>query len=105
MIQAYKYFMIPFASVPKTPPYTVWFATWSNGQLSTSWSKDWPATTLDPSSTWVVGLTTGDLPPDATLLGNATKDPPPPPLAVSSTTTSLSAYQTDFKRWLESRSA
>ena len=72
--------------------------------LSSIDAKELPATTLDPSATWVVGLTAGDLPPDATLLGNATKDPPPPPLAVSSTTTSLSAYQTSFKRWLESRS-
>jgi hypothetical protein len=105
MIQAYRYFLIPFTSVPKTPPYTVWFATRSSDLQSTSWSKDRPATTQDPSSTWVVGLTSGDLPPDATLLGTATKDPPPPPLAVLPTTTSLAAYQIDFKRWLESRSA
>jgi hypothetical protein len=104
MIQAYKYFMIPFASVPKAPPYTVWFV--NSSQPDASWSSDWPDTTLDASSTWVVGLTAGDVPPEATLLGTATKDPPPPPLALSSmTTTSLTDYQTSFKRWLESRSA
>ena len=45
MIQAYKYFMIPFTSVPKTPPYTVWFAdssqpdaSWSGWSLRSTWT-------------------------------------------------------------------
>lgn len=90
MSQTYKYFMIPFASVPRDPAYTVWFA---------SWSAEWP--TVEPGTypPVVVGVTTDHLPAGAVLLGAGSKDPPPcpPPLAAAS----MSDYQKSVSEWLE----
>jgi hypothetical protein len=106
MNPVYQYFMIPFANAPSGPTYTVWFASWSQAQPDASWSKARPAANLDTSSTWVIGLTAGDIPAGATLLGSSTKDPPPPPLALTAKTApSLAAYQKSFVQWLDSRSA
>ena len=103
MMPVYKYFMIPFASVPSSPPYSVWFASLSSSNAT--WSKERPTTTADTSTTWAVGLTTNEPPDGATFLGTSTKDPPPPPLALASPAPSLAAYQTQFGLWLDSRSA
>jgi hypothetical protein len=80
--QLYKYFMIPFASVPQNPTYKVWFSTWMPKRSEYIWSESRPdpATT---TTTWVVGATDdSDLPVDATgIIANSVKCIPPPILA------------------------
>ena len=69
----YKYFTIPFESVPAKPTYTVWFATWSTER---------PAVGPGMAPPMVVGVTCeaeAALPPGATVLATGSKDPPPPP--------------------------
>jgi hypothetical protein len=85
-----KYFVIPFANVPKDPAYTVWFA---------SWSTERPIVEPGMPPPFVVGVTTDDkLPAGATLLADGSKDPPPPPPVVG--TGGLSEYQTSFTAWM-----
>jgi len=87
----YKYFAIPFESVPASPTYIVYYATWSRTPPD-----------LEPGmrAPLVVGITTGALPTGATYLGEADKDPPPPPPPPSSSV-SLSDYQQTIAVWLE----
>jgi len=87
-----KYFRIPFANVPTTPTYTVWFA---------SWSQERPVVEPGTQPPFVIGVTTEDkLPPGATLLaeGGAKDPPPPPPLGAEGS----SEYQKAFGVWLYS---
>jgi hypothetical protein len=85
-----KYFMIPFANVPETPDYTVWFASWSTVRP-----------VLEPGMLppCVVGVTTDQLPAGAVLLesggGKDPPPPPPPPAAVS-----MEEYKASIKDWL-----
>lgn len=90
MSQNNQYFMIPFANLPKTPDYTVWFA---------SWSTERPYVEPGMYPPVVVGVTTGELPAGATPLGTSSKDPPPclPPLAA----VDMSDYQKSVTVWLE----
>jgi len=87
MTPTYRYFMIPYTSVPMDPPYTVWFATWTKDPTTATWSTERPDAALTASTTWAVGVTAGDIPAEGTLLGTATKDPPPPPMAITSLNT------------------
>jgi len=92
MHQDYKYFVIPFNAVPVSPPYPVWYATWS---------KTRPHLQPGMGSPVVVGVVMGELPKDAILLGTSTKDPDPPPPPLSARSVSLSDYQHSVKAWLE----
>jgi hypothetical protein len=90
MSQYRTYFTIPFNSVPQTPSYDVWFATWSTER---------PTVDPDDKPPFVVGCTTGTAPQGATVLGSSIKDPippPPPPLASINT----SDYQSTVQTWL-----
>lgn len=90
-----KYFVIPFENVPESPPppYTMWFA---------SWSEKRPIVEPGQLPPLVVGVTKDDrLPPRATLLVELdTKDPPPPPPPL--TGGSPDDYQKAFDLWLTS---
>jgi hypothetical protein len=86
--QTYKYFTVPFDSIPKDPKCTVWYATWSTERPEVK-----AGSTVVP---WVICAT-----PNAevaaamqgTLVGTVTKDPPlPPPLQLSPTNAALSDY-------------
>jgi hypothetical protein len=84
----YTYFTMPFESLPQSPGYTVWFATWS-----TQRPTDQDAKPL------VVCCTTGVAPQGATVLvSSALKDPPPPPPPPLSVTTS--DYSATLAAWL-----
>ena len=89
----YKYFEIPFENVPATPTYTVWYA---------SWSKERPMLEPGMLPPVVIGMTTEDLPPKATLLAAArdvkNPPPPPPPLAVAG----MDEFRQAFGIWLNS---
>lgn len=88
--QNYRYFTIPFASVPQNPTYRVWYSTWLPERSQYIWSERRPHTTTNGVTTWVVGATDGaDVPADATVIGqNDLKCPPPPSLALPSDATS-----------------
>ena len=90
MSQSYTYFTLPFNSVPKTPTYTVWFA---------SWSTDRPTVEAGDNPPFVVCCTTGQAPQGSTVLGSSIKDPfpppPPPPASINA-----SDYQTTMASWL-----
>lgn len=93
-----RYFTLPYASLAAGPPAscTLWYAQWVTSP------------TVEPGyPPMVIGVTTGDLPPGATELAEATKDPlpnplppppPPPPLVQD-----LSEYQTVLKAWAKGR--
>jgi hypothetical protein len=91
MSHDYKYFIIPFAAVPKFPPYTVWFAAWSTERPNLDVGMHPPV---------AVGATEGELPAGALLLAKATKDPQPPPPPPPLTTVTLSDYQQSISTWL-----
>lgn len=91
MSKSYTYFTIPFASVPRSPAYTVWYATWSTER---------PTLELGMSPPMVIGVTAGDLPAGATVIAGAVKDPtrppPPPPLSGDG----ISEYQKAVDEWV-----
>lgn len=87
-----KYFVIPFEDVPAEPGFQVWYATWS---------QERPAVEPGASPPLVVGVTAGELPRNAAMLGSATKDPPPPPPPLDGAA-APSSYQQTFSAWLES---
>jgi hypothetical protein len=91
MSQSYKYFIIPFADVPRSPTYAVWFATWSS---------EWPTIEVGMHPPLVVGATEGELPAGAVLLANATKDPQPPPPPPPLMALAFSEYQQSVNAWL-----
>lgn len=83
----YTYFTMPFESLPQTPGYTVYFA---------SWSTERPA---DPDAKpLVVCCTVGPAPQGSTVLASSLKDPPPPPPPPLAASTS--DYQTTLTAWL-----
>lgn len=88
-----KYFEVPFANVPAKPTYTVWYA---------SWSTERPVIEPGMLPPVVIGMTTGELPPNATLLAapRDVKNPPPtpPPLAP----TGMDEFRRAFGAWLSS---
>ncbi len=85
MSDSYQYFTIPISSVPATPPYTVWFATWSADQSSFVWSATRPSG-AGTTPTYVCGATEDTAPTDSTVIvQNSAKCIDPPPLAVPST--------------------
>src|SRR3954471_11879258 len=88
--QRYRYFMIPFDSVPQHPRYTVWFASWSEKRSEYVWSRRRPDTRSGSADAWAVGATDDDdLPPEAaTIIAMSDKCIAPPPLAVPFNTTS-----------------
>jgi hypothetical protein len=91
MSENYKYFTVPFACVPSSPTYHVWFASWSAAQSEYTWSDQRPT-----AATWVCCATEGDdhLPPDATvIIPQTVKCVPPPPLALAQTITSAGDFQ------------
>jgi len=92
MSKSYTYFTIPFASVPKHPTYTVWYATWSTER---------PTLELGMSPPLVIGATADGLPPGAIVIADAVKDPtrPPPPPPFSGG--GLSDYQKSVNEWVE----
>jgi hypothetical protein len=81
MSDKYQYFTIPIASVPASPPYTVWFATWSAAQSRYEWSQTRPAgAATGTTTTWVCGATENGVPAGATVIIPASAkciDPPP----------------------------
>jgi hypothetical protein len=91
----YKYFKIAFSEVPLPAPYIVWYATSS----SSSWSNVRPVVTTGMPPV-VIGVTDGDLPANAELLGTFVKDPPVPPLAVGPNGLD-DAYKTSLATWLD----
>jgi hypothetical protein len=91
----YKYFKIPFSEVPQPAPYIVWYTTPS----SSSWSNVRPVVTTG-TQPLVIGVTDGDLPANAELLGTFVKDPPVPPLAVGPSGMD-DAYKTSLATWLD----
>ena len=97
MSQSYRYFLIPFTSVPQDPPYTVWYATWSTERPAIA-----PDTTIVP---WAIGvIADAELPNGAESMGDLTKDPPPPPpLMISPTNAILSDYMKAFTQSLAAK--
>lgn len=88
--QRYRYFMIPAASVPQHPGYTVWFASWSEQRSEFLWSRRRPDTSSGSADTWAVGATDdADLPAAATtVLAMSDKCIDPPPLVAPPNATS-----------------
>lgn len=94
MSDSYQYFTIPIASVPDSPPYTVWFATWSADQYV--WSRTRPAPG-GTTTTWVCGATESRAPCGATIIVDSTiKCIDPPPLTVP-----IDVSETDFRAALQ----
>lgn len=90
MSQDNKYFMIPFKNVPDSPPYTVWYASWST-------VRPIPEPGMQPP--YAIGVTKDDrLPPGAILIANSTKEPPPPPPPLAASTPA--EYNSAFSAWL-----
>ena len=99
-----SYYMIPFTSLPASPGYKVWFASWSATQPIAYWSDTLPNVHPDNQSTWVVGVTQDETRPEgAQLLGVGAKNLPPPPLELSSGDVTLSGFQNAFAEWLRRR--
>jgi hypothetical protein len=96
--QRYRYFMIPVASVPSQPKYTVWFASWSEKRSEYLWSRKRPDTRSGTADTWVIGATDdADLPTEATaVLAMSDKciDPPPLRAPLNATSAELQAMLT-----------
>ena len=68
MANCYRYFTIAVDALPAEPDFEVWYHTWS---------RERPA---KPSpDLLVVGITAGELPLGAELIGESSKEPPPPP--------------------------
>lgn len=101
MSKAYNYFAIPFEKVPPSPPYAVWFASWSSVKPTLGTTTQAGGTAQLPPP-FVVGATLGDLPDHAVLLGTGARSqcPPPPPLPSPATTTA-GDYYSSVKRWIE----
>ena len=98
MSDSYRYFTIPFPSVPASPVYTVWFAVSSAGRPGVDWTTDRPLT----DAAWVVGATDmAELPDGAEVIGFSTKCIPPPFLNISPSTASLSALRAEIAQWLK----
>lgn len=89
----FRYFKIPFDQVPKTPPFKVWYASWSTVRPE-------PEDGIPPPV--VVGLSLdGTLPDNATELasGDGVKNPPPPPPPLAPVTDA--AYAEAVGKWLK----
>lgn len=98
MSDSYRYFIIPFPSVPVNPSYAVWFALWSPDRPRVHWTTDRPPT----GAAWVVGATDeGELPDAAEVIGLSTKCLPPPPLDISPNTAGVSALRAELAAWLK----
>jgi hypothetical protein len=92
MSKSYKYFTIPFESVPKDQalPYTAWFSSWSTTPVIGEPGMPPPV---------VIGVTENALlPAGAVELGTGSKDPPPPPPSLSAG--GLTEYQASIINWL-----
>lgn len=99
MSDSYQYFTLPISNVPETPPYSVWFATWSAAQSSFVWSTTRPAAGCG-TPTYVCGATESTAPTGSTvIIQNSTKCIDPPPIAVP-VTTSESDFQAALKQQL-----
>jgi hypothetical protein len=100
MSKTYTYFAIPFDKIPQPTPYTVWFASWSlvKPQLGSNTQLIGADT---PPPPFVIGMTSGNLPQGATLIGKGLKDSSPPPLP-SPVSTSATDYLASVRRWIES---
>ncbi len=98
MSDSYQYFTIPISSVPDSPPYTVWFATWSADLSEFVWSTTRPAAdAAGTTPTYVCGATEDSAPTGATVIvQSSAKCIDPPPLAVSS-----NISETDFRTALQ----
>jgi hypothetical protein len=97
----YTYFMVSPSNVPSSPPYCVWYATWSAGSTSVTWSKTPPS-----GSTWIICRTTDDAPdvPDSSIKAwpAGIKDGDPPPLSISPSD-SDTEFQAQFGISLDTR--
>jgi hypothetical protein len=104
-IETYTYFMIPLASVPPRPLYTVWYAQWNPAAETPelTWSTTRPPLTPDTASTWVVGrIDDVAAPREATIVWNAGAKCIPPPSMRLTSGTQLSEFQTKFGLLLRS---
>jgi hypothetical protein len=88
--------MIPAASVPQHPKYTVWFASWSAQRSEYLWSRKRPDASPGTAGTWAIGATDeSDLPTEATaVLAMSDKCIDPPPLIAGLDTTSTDLQAT-----------
>jgi hypothetical protein len=95
MSESYQYFTLPISNVPETPPYNVWFATWSSSQSSFVWSTTRPAASSTP--TYVCGATETCAPSGSiVIVQNGIKCIDPPPVAVP-----IDASESDFRSALQ----
>ena len=91
MSDSYQYFILPISNVPETPPYSVWFATWSASQSSFVWSTTRPAASATP--VYVCGATESSAPSGSTVIvQNGIKCIDPPPVFVA-----IDASENDFR--------
>lgn len=102
MSKTYNYFAIPFDQVPPSPPYTVWYTGWSPIRPTVGTSSQVSGSGQLPPP-FVVGITSGDLPANATLIGTGHRSqcPAPPPFPSPEFTTA-SDYLASVRHWVES---
>ena len=101
--ERYTYFMIPFASVPATPGYPVWYSRWTTERMNLTWTTERPAADTGNLPIWVIGMVENTKPPvDATLVWLAVKCIPPPPMALASPP-SLTDFNARFAQVLTAR--
>lgn len=98
MSDSYQYFTLPISNVPETPPYNVWFATYSTSQSSFVWSTTRPASGgAGTTPTYVCGATEDGAPSGSTvIIQSSAKCIDPPPIAVPITTS-----ENDFRTALQ----